>query len=124
MPGPSERVMTQFGCAPQRRPSPPADNPFLERLFSAMCENIPVREGGNFVDQVRRWYEVLSFMADLEPRTNNECLLAADVSMKHEFMQSVLARGKTQASREQLQKSEEFQVCVLEFQTALGVYDQ
>ncbi len=73
-----------------------------------MCKNIPALKGGTFVDQVQRWCGVLDFMADLGPRTKSECLLAADVSMKHEFMQDVLARGKGPAGRQRARQSREF----------------
>jgi hypothetical protein len=116
--------MTQSGYSPEEhRPSPPTDDPFLERLFGVMCENIPAPTGRTFVDQVHRWYGVLRFMADLQPRTNSECLLAADVSMKHEFMQDVLARGKGPAGRQRARQSREFIACTEEFQSAQREYD-
>jgi len=117
--------MTQSGYSPEdRRPPPPTDDPFLERLFGVMCENIPVPKGGSFVDQVQRWCGVLDFMADLGPRTNHECLLAADVSMKREFMRDVLARSRGPAGRMRAQKSREFIACAEEFQSAQRAYDQ
>jgi hypothetical protein len=116
--------MTQSGYSPEEnRPLPPTDDPFLERLFGVMCESLPVPKGGTFIDQVHRWYGALRFMADLEPRTNSECLLAADVSMKHEFMQEILARAKGAAGRRRAQQSPEFIVCTQEFQCAQRDYD-
>ena len=73
-----------------------------------MCEHLPALGGETFPDQVRRWYEALHFMAGLNPRTSLECLLAADVSMKNQFMLEVLARGRGPAARQRQQRSREF----------------
>jgi len=115
--------MTHSGRSPEeRRPSPPIDDPFLERLFGLMCDNIPITKGATFVDQVQRWCGVLDFMADLGPRTNHECLLAADVSMKREFMRDVLARSRGPAGRARAQKSRDFLSCAEEFEVAQRAY--
>lgn len=87
---------------------PPVDDPFLERLFGVMCQHIPVRRDESFVGQARRWCDTLQFMAALQPRTSAECLLAADVAMKDQFVQETLARGKGPAGRRRRQQSREF----------------
>lgn len=100
--------MTQPACAPDEEPPPPVDDPFLERLFGVMCEHIPARREDTFVDRVRRWYETLRFMAELHPRTSAECLMAADVSMKNQFVLETLERGRDAKGRQRLMRSREF----------------
>jgi hypothetical protein len=73
-----------------------------------MCEHIPAYPNETFPDRVRRWYETLRFMAELKPRTSAECLLAADVSIKNQFVMEVLARGRGPAGRQRQQRSREF----------------
>lgn len=100
--------MTMPGPGPDDRVPPPVDDPFMERLFGIMCRHIPVRRNDTFVDEVRRWYETLRFMAALRPRTVDECLLAADVSIKNQFVLETLARGRTEAGRRRRMQSREF----------------
>ena len=100
--------MTAVGPSPGEPPVPPVDDPFLERLFGAMCEHIPVHQNETFVDQVRRWCETLRFMAELRPRTGSECLLAADVAMKDQFVRASLVRGKNPGGGKRQQQGREF----------------
>ena len=88
-----------------------------------MCEHIPAYPGETFPDRVRRWYETLRFMADLKPRSSAECLLAADVSMKHLFVMEVLARGRGPAGRQRQQRSREFIFRAQELHDAQLGYD-
>jgi len=96
------------GKQPAEPPPPPVDDPFLERVFSVMCQHIPLYPGETFVDQVRRWFDTLHFMAELRPRTGAECLLAADVAMKDRFVQETLAHGKDLNGRRRQQQGHEF----------------
>lgn len=66
---------------PRRQQIPP-DDPFLEALFSAICRNLFVLPGETFVDQARRWTDALNFTAALRPRTQQEWLQAADVTIE------------------------------------------
>ena len=100
--------MTEAARDPDGRPPPPVDDPFLERLFGVMCQHVPIRPDDHFVDLVRRWYETLQFMAALRPRTGSECLLAADVSMKNQFVLAALARGRTPSARRRRMQSKAF----------------
>jgi hypothetical protein len=61
--------------------SGPRDDPFMELLFSAMCQNIAALPGENFVDRARRWTAALSCAASLNPVDQPEWLRAADVTM-------------------------------------------
>jgi head-tail adaptor len=65
-----------------RRQQIPADDPFLEALFSAICRNLFVLPGETFVDQARRWTDALHFTAALRPRNQQEWLQAADVTVE------------------------------------------
>jgi hypothetical protein len=67
---------------PAARPPIPQDDPFLESLFAAMCQCLFVLPGETFVDRVRRWSDAWGFAASLQPRSQQEWLHAADVTMK------------------------------------------
>jgi hypothetical protein len=102
---------------------PPINQSFVERLFAVMCEHVPTYPGETFPDQVRRWYEALGFVSELQPRTSAEYLLAADVAMKSQFMQEVVARGRGPAGRERQRQSREFMLRAQDFQSARLGYD-
>jgi hypothetical protein len=71
---------------PVGQPDPgPQDDPFMERLLRAMCQNIPALPGETFVDEARRWVAVLKATASLKPRDQPEWLRAADVTMAQFF---------------------------------------
>jgi hypothetical protein len=80
-------------------PAGPRDNPFLERLFAAMCRSVYVLPGETFVDQARRWMAALRAMAALDPRDEREWLLASDVAMKHLFAEHSLILSKAKGVR-------------------------
>ena len=63
-------------------PHEPADNPFLEALFGAICRTLVPLPGENVVDQMGRWTVALRFTAAMKPRNPQEWLHAADVTMK------------------------------------------
>jgi hypothetical protein len=63
----------------------PPDDLFMERLFGAMCQNVPGLPGETFVDETRRWVAVLTAMASLKPRDQPEWLRAAEVAMAQSF---------------------------------------
>jgi hypothetical protein len=63
----------------------PPDDLFMERLFGAMCQNVPGLPGENFVDEARHWVAVLTAMASLKPRDQPEWLRAAEVAMAQFF---------------------------------------
>jgi hypothetical protein len=79
-PNSSSRLRDQQN-APRRQQIPP-DDPFLEALFSAICRNLFVLPGETFVDQARRWTDALHFTVALHPRTQQEWLQAADVTIE------------------------------------------
>jgi len=116
-------LVTTSSCLPEDPSPPPKDDPFLERLFGVMCAHIPARKGETFVDQVRHWYGALRCMADLQPDTRAELLLAADVTMKNQFAMDVLARGKGPAGRQRQQQSREFIIRAQELHDAQLQYE-
>ncbi|WP_428486072.1 hypothetical protein [Rhodopila sp.] len=97
---------------PNQLPAPtgPQDNPFLERLFTTMCRYIYVLPEETFVHQVQRWIDALHFMTSLKPRTEQEWLLASDVTMQHMFAQQSLAlsRGKGVRIKQRMQHGKDF----------------
>ena len=115
--------MTKPDCPKEERPAPPVDDPFLERLFGVMCEHIPVRPDDSFIDQARRWCETLRYMAGLQPRTGNECLMAADIAMKNQFVLATLAGGRTEAARRRKMRSRAFIASTRDLREAHLQYD-
>ena len=67
---------------PDDRPDPASfqDDPFLEVLLEMICRDIYVLRGETFVDQARRWTEVLRVITELDPRNRHEWFLAAEVT--------------------------------------------
>jgi hypothetical protein len=87
-------------CPADRRQPIPRDEPFLEEVFGAMCQNLFVLPGETFVDQARRWTDALGFTASLRPRDQQEWLGAADVTMKHfAAIYSLLMRKRSDIPR-------------------------
>lgn len=91
-----------------RRQQIPADDPFLEALFSAICKNLFVLPGETFVDQARRWADALHFTAALRPRDQQEWLQAADVTIEQfSAIHSLVMRKRRDISPKQRAKHEQ-----------------
>ncbi len=92
----------------RRRPQIPPDDPFLEALFSAICKNLFVLPGETFVDEARRWTEALNFTAALRPRSQQEWLQAADVTIEQfSAIHSLVLRKRRDISTRQRAKHEQ-----------------
>jgi hypothetical protein len=112
---------------PAERPDPvgPRDDPFLEKLFAALCEQIFVLRGETFFDQANRWTHVLDFMASLGPRKQPEWLLAADVTLKQfrALHSLTLYRAKGVTSRQRLKHGRDFIARAKGMQDAMVNYE-
>jgi hypothetical protein len=90
-----------------RRSQIPADNPFLEAVFAAICDKLYVLPGETFVDQARRWTGALAFAAALKPRSPQEWLQAADVTItQYSAIQCMVMRKRNDISAKQRTKLE------------------
>ena len=88
----------------------PQDDPFMERLLRAMCQNIPALPGETFVDEARRWVALLQATASLKPRDHPEWLRAADVTMAQFFTVHSLVMQKRPgtSARQQMKRGQDF----------------
>jgi hypothetical protein len=111
--------------ADRRRYPIPRDEPFLEDLFAAMCRDLFMLPGENFVDQARRWTDALGFVASLGPRNQEEWLQAADVTVKHfAAIHSLLMRKRRDVPRHRrAQYCQDFLTCAKAMQDARLRYE-
>ena len=88
----------------------PQDDPFMERLFAAMCRNVPALPGDTFVDEARRWIAALNCAASLKPRDQAEWLQAADVATQQFFAvySLVMQQLETTTSKQRLKHAQNF----------------
>ena len=101
------------------------NNQFMESLFGSMCRNLPVLPNEGFIDQVRRWTDALHFTAALKPRSEQEWLHAADVTMKQfSAIHSLVMRKRRGITQKQRARyDQDFLIHAKAMQDARLLYD-